>query len=109
MPAFRAAFEGDPTGGVRHYRALVEEAVGHPVGDRPGDVLDAILERLAASDAYLVMADFDDLVGEVSPHNVPGQVLATTWRRRLREPMSAMLSDDVRRRLKLLSSRPGER
>ncbi len=109
MPAFRAAFEGDPTGGVRHYPALVAEAVGHPVGDRPGDVLDAILERLAASDAYLVMVDFDDLIGEVAPHNVPGQVLATTWRRRLREPMSAMLSDDVRRRLKMLSSRPGER
>ena len=48
------------------------------------DVLDAALERLATSDAYLVVADLDDLVGETAPHNVPGQVLPSTWRRRLR-------------------------
>ena len=72
-------------------------------------LLDAVLERLAASDAYLVIADLDDLIGERAPHNVPGQVLDTTWRRRLKVPLSDMLSGDVRRRLQLLSSRPGTR
>ncbi len=84
MPAFAAAFNGDATGGVYDYRRLVSDAVGHPVGDHASDVLDAALERLAASDGYLVIADLDDLLGETAPHNVPGQVLPSTWRRRLR-------------------------
>ena len=73
------------------------------MGAEAGEVLDAALERLAASDAYLVLADLDDLVGETLPHNVPGHVLPTTWRRRLRHPTSEVLADpDVRRRLKIL-------
>ena len=52
MPAFAAAFDGDATGEQYEYRRLVADAVGHPVGDDPADVLDAALERLAASDAY---------------------------------------------------------
>jgi 4-alpha-glucanotransferase len=106
MPAFAAAFNGDPTGAVYEYRRLLEDTIGHHVGDEAGDVLDGVLERLARSDAYLVLADVDDLVGEVAPHNVPGVVLESTWRRRLRRPTSGMLADgDVRRRLKLLSTR----
>ncbi len=108
MPAFVAAFEGDATGAVYAYRRRLAEAVGHPVGDEAADVLDAALERLAGSDAYLVVADLDDLVEETAPHNVPGQVLHSTWRRRLRRPTSGMLAEgDVRRRLKLLSTRSG--
>ncbi|MET0579688.1 MAG: 4-alpha-glucanotransferase, partial [Ilumatobacteraceae bacterium] len=53
MPAFAAAFSGDATGAVYEYRQLVAEALGHDVGDGPGDVLDAALERLARSDAYM--------------------------------------------------------
>ena len=83
MPAFAAAFNGDATGGVYEYRRLVSDAVGHPVGDGAAAVLDAALERLAASAAYLVVADLDDLVGETAPHNVPGKILPSTWRRRL--------------------------
>jgi 4-alpha-glucanotransferase len=106
MPAFAAAFTGDATGGVYNYQRRLEAAVGHEVGERAEDVLDAALERLAASDAYLVVADLDDLVGETAPHNVPGQVLETTWRRRLRRATSEVLEgDDVRRRLKLLRTR----
>ena len=107
MPAFAAAFSGDATGEVYEYRRLLEDAVGHPLGADAAEVLDGALERLAASDASLVIADLDDLVGETAPHNVPGQVLESTWRRRLRRPTSGMLADgDVRRRLKLLSTRP---
>jgi 4-alpha-glucanotransferase len=103
MPAFAAAFAGDATGGVYRYRRLIEAELGHPVGDRASDVLDAALERLARSDAYVVVGDLDDLVGETAPHNVPGQVLETTWRRRLVQPASVVLTEpDVRRRLKRL-------
>ena len=106
MPAFAAAFNGDATGGVYDYRRLVADAVGHPVGDGAAAVLDAALERLARSQAFLVVADLDDLVGETAPHNVPGKVLPSTWRRRLRAPTSAVLADaDVRRRLAVLSGR----
>jgi 4-alpha-glucanotransferase len=64
------------------------------------------MERLAASDADVVVADLDDLLGESAPHNVPGRVLESTWRRRLPRPASAVLGDDeVRRRIKLLASR----
>ena len=106
MPAFAAAFNGDATGGVYDYRRLVAAAVGHPVGDGAAAVLDAALERLAGSDAYLVVADLDDLVGETAPHNVPGKILPSTWRRRLRQPTSEVLGDaDVRRRLSILGNR----
>ncbi len=106
MPAFAAAFNGDATGGVYDYRRLVADAVDHPVGDGAAAVLDAALERLAHSDAYLVVADLDDLVGETAPHNVPGKILPSTWRRRLRRPTSEILADpDVRRRLAILGDR----
>ena len=109
MPAFATATADQPVAVMDHYRELLDLAVGHSVGDGAGPLLDAVLERLAASDAYLVIADLDDLVGERAPHNVPGQVLDTTWRRRMRVPLSDMLSGDVRRRLQLLSNRPGAR
>ena len=51
------------------------------------------LTRLATSDAYLVAADLDDLLGETTPHNIPGKVLPTIWRRRLRRPTSETLAD----------------
>jgi 4-alpha-glucanotransferase len=106
MPAFAAAFDGDATGDVYDYRRLLAEAVGHPVGDGPADVLDAALERLAVSDAYATVVDVDDLLGEIAPHNVPGRVLPSTWRRRLPRPTSVLLGDlDVRRRVKLLCTR----
>ena len=109
MPAFATAVAGQQADILDRYRRLVEDAVGHHVGEGAGPMLDGVLERLAASDAYLVFADLDDLVDERAPHNVPGQVLDTTWRRRLKVPLSDMLSGDVRRRLHLLSGRPGTR
>lgn len=111
MPAFAAAVVGDAAGGVERYRRLAGAAVGRPVGAQASDLLEAALERLAASDAYLVLVDLDDLIGETAPHNVPGQVLPTTWRRRLPAATSELLgSADVRRRLKLLAShRDGKR
>jgi 4-alpha-glucanotransferase len=92
MPAFAAAFAVEAAGGAARYRRLLEAELGHEIGDGAAEVLDAALERLAGSDAYLVVVDLDDLVGETAPHNVPGQILETTWRRRLRAPTSAVLS-----------------
>lgn len=107
MPAFAAAYVDAPT--AERYRHLLERCVGHAVGDSGAAVFDGVLERLASSAAYLVVADLDDLLGEVLPHNVPGSVQPTSWRRRTDLPMSAMLTDDVRRRLTLLRTRPGVR
>jgi 4-alpha-glucanotransferase len=106
MPAFAAAFAVEATEGGARYRRMLEADLGRAVGEDASDVLDAALERLAAGGAYLVVADLDDLIGETAPHNVPGQVLETTWRRRLRAPTSAVLSSpDVGRRLDLLTLR----
>jgi 4-alpha-glucanotransferase len=102
MPAFAAAVSAEPTGADR-YRLLAGQVLGRPVGTTADDVLDAALERLATSDAFVVIVDLDDLVGETLPHNVPGRVLPTTWRRRLGRPTSEVLADpDVRRRLAVL-------
>lgn len=106
MPAFAAAFHGDAAGGVEAYRRLLGDALGRPIGGSVGDVLDGALERLASSDAYLVVADLDDFIAETRPHNVPGMVLPGTWCRRLPRPQSVVLADpDVQRRATLLSTR----
>ncbi|MDQ3469813.1 MAG: 4-alpha-glucanotransferase, partial [Actinomycetota bacterium] len=104
MPAF-AAFVGSARSN-QAYRARLECELGHPVPVTAGGLLDGALERLTASDAYLVLADLDDLVGETAPHNVPGLVLANTWRRRLRRPTSEVLDDPaVGRRLHAQATR----
>jgi 4-alpha-glucanotransferase len=88
------------------YRSQLQRALGRPVGAAATALLAAALTRLAESDAYLVVADLDDLLGEVTPHNIPGKVLPTIWRRRLRRPTSATLADpEVRRLLRILTER----
>lgn len=76
--------------------------------ERP--LLDGILERLARSDAQIVVADLDDLIDETRPHNLPGRVVDGIWQRRLDRPTSDTLADArVERRLGLLdrSTSPG--
>jgi 4-alpha-glucanotransferase len=85
------------------YRARLEVAHQREVGDTWEDIVDEMLIRLAYSDAYLVIADLDDLLGEIRPHNLPGRVVPEIWSRRLDRPTSVTLDDpDVRRRLSLL-------
>ena len=101
MPAFAALCHDTD---MEPYRARLEAELGHPVVGTPAALLDAVLSRLARSDAYLVVADLDDLLGETAPHNVPGLVSPTTWRRRLREPTSVTLQDpQVRAHLEVLT------
>lgn len=74
--------------------------------DDPGDAVELVLERLAASDAALVVADLDDLTGGTEPHNEPGRPGPSTWRRRLAAPFDKVLAGgDVERRLGMITTR----
>jgi 4-alpha-glucanotransferase len=90
------------------YRDRLGRAHGRVIEARWDDVVDQMLTRLALSDAYMVSADLDDLLGERRPHNLPGQTGAELWSRRLDRPTSETLSDPaVQRRLRLLGQRGG--
>jgi 4-alpha-glucanotransferase len=103
MPAFAALYEAGELG---EYREQLAAELGRPVADSARDVLEAALTRLARSNAYLVIADIDDLIGETRPHNVPGQVLPGTWRRRFAAPASQTLADPrVRHALSIVTDR----
>ncbi len=85
------------------YRERLGAAHQRTIEPRWDEIVDQMLVRLAASDAYLVSADLDDLIGETRPHNLPGRVVAGLWARRLDRPTSEILHDpDVRRRLSIL-------
>ena len=103
MEPFAALYE---RGELVEYRVKLQRSLGRRVGTSRAAVLEGALTRLATSDAYLVAADLDDLLGETTPHNIPGKVLPTIWRRRLRQPTSATLADtSVRRHLQTLTRR----
>ncbi len=88
------------------YRQRLGAAHGCEIADRWDDVVEHMLVRLSWSDAYLVIADLDDLLGERRPHNLPGRVGPELWSRRLDRPTSETLgAPDVRRRLTTLSRR----
>jgi 4-alpha-glucanotransferase len=91
------------------YRRRLGDAHGCEVADRWDDVVDQMLVRLAWSDAYLVIADLDDLLGERRPHNLPGRVGPELWSRRLDRPTSETLdATDIRQRLATLARRRDE-
>jgi 4-alpha-glucanotransferase len=107
MQPFRA-FHDEQGAGLDGYRGRLADSLGHHVGDGYWALLDSVLERLAASPASLVTVDLDDLLGEPEPHNVPGRVGDTTWRRRLDRSLSATFDDpELQRRLRLLGGRHG--
>ncbi len=111
MPAFAATVEqdGGPEG-LADYRHRLEHELGRAVDASTPGLLDAVLDRLARSDADVVLVDLDDLLGQTAPHNVPGMVLETTWRRRLPAPASEVLArPEVRERLERLAARGGAR
>jgi 4-alpha-glucanotransferase len=88
------------------YRQRLGAAHQREIGDRWDEVVDEMLVRLASSDAYLVIADLDDLVGERRPHNLPGRVGPDLWSRRLDRPTSETLAEpDVLQRLRALARR----
>jgi 4-alpha-glucanotransferase len=86
------------------YRRRLGDAHDCEIADRWDAVVDQMLERLSWSDAYLVIADLDDLVGERRPHNLPGRVGPELWSRRLDRPTSETLGDPaLRERLRTLA------
>jgi len=86
------------------YRERLGAAHQRTIEPRWDDIVDQMLVRLAASDAYLVSADLDDLIGERRAHNLPGRVSPELWSRRLDRPTSETLDDPgVRRRLATLA------
>jgi len=95
------------TADTSDYRQRLGAAHGCTIEPRWDAVVDQMLIRLTASDAYMVSADLDDLIGETRPHNLPGRVVPGLWARRLEEPTSETLADpDVRRRLSILGRNP---
>jgi 4-alpha-glucanotransferase len=105
-----AAFVAAQAPALGAYRRRVASVVGHEVGDHYFDLLDSVIERLASSEAWLVTVDLDDLLGETEPHNVPGRVGDTTWRRRLDRSLTDTLADpELQRRLRLLATRSAGR
>ncbi len=102
MAPFAAEIETDDRPA---YRTLLDADPSGVAPDAP--LLDAVIVRLAASDAQIVVVDLDDLVDETRPHNLPGRVVDGIWRRRLDHPTSETLADDrVVRRLELLERKP---
>ena len=99
-----AAFaEHVATTDLERYTANLAAARGTPIDD----LLDAVLERLADSDARMIIADLDDLVEERRPHNLPGRIVPGTWQRRLDRPASEVFTDEaVQRRLRIVNRRP---
>ncbi len=60
----------------------------------PSDVLDATLEALGRSDAGIVVAQLDDLAGELDAVNLPGtSTERPNWQRRLRVPLEELAGD----------------
>jgi 4-alpha-glucanotransferase len=99
MPAFAEHVRGHDLTRYRTTLGVDETASA-------GELLDAVLSRLAHSDARMVVADLDDLIGETRPHNLPGRVVEGIWQRRLDRPASEILADpDVLRRLDILTGR----
>ncbi len=97
------------TDDTSEYRSRLGAAHQCAIDDRWDAVVGQMLVRLAYSDAYLVIADLDDLIGERRPHNLPGRVAPELWSRRLDRPTSEILDDpDVRRRLATLARRRDE-
>ena len=56
---------------------------------------DAMARRLFRSDAFEVVIDLDDVLGETAAHNVPGTIADTNWSRRTASPVES-LGEDIR-------------
>ena len=88
------------------YRKALSAALGRRVGRSGGELAEAMMRRLASSDAAHVVVDMDDALGDPRSHNVPGTVDAQNWSHRLRLPTNELAEHPgVRRVLAAASTR----
>ena len=116
-PTFRGFLEGGDVELRRDFGIATAEAAARELGERrelraalvdfvrraglgdPEDwdsiaIADALLRRLASSEAQIVLASLDDLLGEATPFNVPGTTTEyPNWRRRARLTVSEIAAD----------------
>jgi 4-alpha-glucanotransferase len=77
-------------------------------GSRAREVHGALMRRLGASDAGLVLATMEDLWLEEEPQNVPGTTRDENWRRQSRRPVESLGQPTVAAQLdELNQSREG--
>ena len=80
-------------------RGLLWSTIGkgqRPAPEEPDAVIEATLSHVARSPALLAMAPIEDLLGEVEQQNLPGTTSEhPNWRRRLTDPLDALLDDPV--------------
>jgi 4-alpha-glucanotransferase len=90
-------------------RRAILATLGRPEGeDDELEVLGALLERLAASDARFVIVTLEDLWGELRPVNVPGITTRPNWRGRAARSLEQLrASDDVLEVLKRVDAARG--
>jgi 4-alpha-glucanotransferase len=77
---------------------LLPPGISEDPGQVPGmtkELCDAIHAFLGRSDAWIVMANLDDLIGEVTQMNLPGTVDAyPNWSRKLSLSLEELQRDD---------------
>jgi 4-alpha-glucanotransferase len=84
-------------------------AAGLRTEDQAAQVHAALLRRLGASDAGLVLATMEDLWLEPEPQNVPGTVREENWRRPFSRPIQTLDQPAVAEQLRQLNdSREGK-
>lgn len=83
------------------WRDALRAHVDGPDRPEPGDpeewraVLEAVLDRLARSEAGVVLVNLEDLWGEVAPQNVPGTgAERPNWRRRAKKSFEELIEDE---------------
>jgi 4-alpha-glucanotransferase len=89
-------------------RRAILTTLGRADGDDEREVLGALLEWLADSDARFVIVALEDLWGELRPVNVPGITTRPNWRGRAARSLEQLRSsDDVLEILKRVDAARG--
>jgi 4-alpha-glucanotransferase len=77
-------------------RRAILQTIGRRDGDDEHEILAALLEWLASSDARFVVVTLEDLWGERRPVNVPGITSRPNWRGRMARSFEELRgSEDV--------------
>ncbi|ANY21010.1 4-alpha-glucanotransferase [Tsuneonella dongtanensis] len=104
--------DNDQANAIRDWdRGLLWSTVGRtgarPAPEQPSDAVDAVIAHIASSPSPLAIVPLEDLIGDEEQPNLPGTVTEhPNWRRRLHEPIGAVLQEPtVAARAATLSAR----